>query len=184
MKKVIYLDIDDTLADTSRHVIKEYKVSSFSFNNKLFLIKHFHSIIKVWKKIKHNHQFWESLPLKSDAKLIYETSKKITDEIHILTALPPLFYPKNKLHFHLAAESKRNWVHKHFPNIPKENIHVCYAKEKHLFIKGKPSNYILVDDSRKNIKNWENAGGIGILVEFDNQKHLFKLNGLIQNNSK
>jgi 5'(3')-deoxyribonucleotidase len=181
MKKIIYLDIDDTLADTSKKVIEEFNVKSFSFHNKFLLIKNLHSIIKVWRNIKQNHQFWEDLPLKQDAQLIYEISRKITDEIHILTALPPLFFPRNKKHFHLAAEAKRNWVHKHFPNIPKENIHVCYAREKHLVIKGKPANYILVDDSRKNIKNWENAGGTGILVEFNSQKHLFKLNKIVKN---
>lgn len=180
MKKIIYLDIDDTLADTSHKVIKDFNVSSFSFHNKLFLIKHLYSIIKVWNKIKDNHTFWEDLPLKSDAILIYEISQKITDEIHILTALPPLFYPKNKTHFHLASQAKKNWVNKHFPNIPKENIHVCYAKEKHLVIKNTNSNYILVDDSRKNIMNWEKVGGIGILVEPNNQKHLFQLNKLIK----
>ncbi len=179
MKKQIYLDLDDTLADTTKKVTQDFNVDSFSIHNKGLILKNLYSVFKVWNRIKNNHEFWETIPLKKDALTIYEKSLKITSEIHILTALPTFFYSKDTAHFNLAAQAKRNWVNSHFPNIPQENIHVVYAKEKHLMIGANPTRYILVDDSPKNISNWTNAGGVGILVEPNSEKHLFKLTALI-----
>jgi 5'(3')-deoxyribonucleotidase len=175
MKKIIYLDIDDTLADTTKKAIAEFKVKAFTLHEKKSLIRNIISVFKVWNGIKNNHTFWEDLPLKSDAKTIYEKSLKITSEVHILTALPILFFRKNTKHFELAAQAKKNWVKKHFPNIPEENIHVVYARDKHRMVKEDPSRFILVDDSKTNIKRWKKAGGIGIFVEPQTTSHLYLL---------
>jgi len=155
-------------------------VPSFSLHNKLHIVKNLLPIIKVWLKIKNNPSFWENIPLKKDALLIYEKSNKISSDIHILTALPSFFYKKNSISFKLASEAKKISVQKNLPNIKPENIHICYSTEKHLVIKNNPSRFILVDDSATNIKNWEKAGGTGILVEPNSQKHLFTLNYLIK----
>lgn len=175
MKKIVFLDIDDTLADTTNNAISKFKVKDFTLNKNFSLIKNIFSIFKVWRGIKKDYSFWEEIPLKHDAKKIYEKSLTITHEIHILTALPILFYKKNSIHFKLAAQAKKNWIKKHFPNIPEENIHVVYAKEKHLMVKENPSRFILVDDNKTNINKWTKAGGIGIFVQSDTTDHLYQL---------
>lgn len=176
MEKFIYLDIDDTLADTTKHVIEYFNVKDFTINSKVSLIKNFMSVVKIWLRIKNDYSFWEHIPLKHDAFDIYETSLKITSNIHILTALPIVFYKKDTQHFIKAAQAKKNWVKKHFPNIPDENIHVVYAKEKHFMVKENPERFILVDDSKTNIKRWIKMGGTGIHVLPKNSNHLSVLN--------
>lgn len=175
MKKIIFLDIDDTLADTTVKAIEEFNAKGFAIHQKTSLIKNVFSALKVWILIKKNYKFWEELPLKTDANEIYEKSLKVTQDIHILSALPILFFRKNSKHFHLAAQAKKNWIKKHFPKIPEENIHIVYAKDKHLVIKENPSRYILVDDSKKNIARWKKHGGIGIFVETNSRNHLYLL---------
>ena len=175
MEKVIYLDLDDTLADTRKNAIEYFKVKDFTLQSKRSVIKNIASVIKVWKGIKNDCSFWEQIPLKSDAYDIYQKSLEITPHVHILTALPILFYRKNSKDFLSAAEAKRKWVRKHFPNIPEENIHVVYAREKHFMVKENPARFILVDDSRLNIRRWNNAGGIGIHVTPQQSNHLILL---------
>lgn len=179
MEKIIYLDLDDTLADTSKNIIEYFKVKDFTIHSKRSLLKNFMSVFKIWLKIKNDHSFWEQIPLKHDAVEIYETSLKITPNIHILTALPIIFYKKNTQQFISAAQAKKKWVKKHFPNIPDENIHVVYAREKHFMIKEDPTRFILIDDSKTNIKRWTKIGGIGIHVLPKNSNHLSLLNKYI-----
>lgn len=179
MEKVIYLDLDDTLADTRKNAIEYFKVKDFTLQSKRSLIKNIASVMKVWKGIKNDCSFWEQIPLKPDAYDIYQKSLEITPHVHILTALPILFYRKNSKDFINAAEAKRKWVRKHFPNIPEENIHVVYAREKHYMVKENPSLYILVDDSKLNIKRWNKVGGIGICVDPSVNNHLSLLDNHI-----
>jgi 5'(3')-deoxyribonucleotidase len=175
MEKIIYLDLDETLADTRKNAIEYFKVKDFNLQSKRSVIKNIYSVLKVWLGIKNDYSFWEQIPLKNDANEIYKKSLAITSDIHILTALPILFYRKNTKDFTNAAQAKKNWVKKHFPNIPEENIHVVYAIEKHLMVKEDPSRFILVDDSKSNIKRWRKAGGIAIHVLPQHSNHLYLL---------
>lgn len=180
MEKIIYLDLDDTLADTSKNIIQYFKVKDFTIHSKRSILKNFISVFKIWLKIKNDCSFWKQIPLKHDAIEIYETSLKVTSNIHILTALPIIFYKKGTKQFINAAQAKKNWVNQNFPNIPDENIHVVYAREKHLMIKNNPDNFILIDDSKTNIKRWTKIGGIGIHVLPKNSNHLSLLNKYIK----
>lgn len=175
MEKIIYLDLDDTLADTRKNAIEYFKVKDFTLHSKRSVLKNILSVLKVWFGIKNDYSFWEQIPLKPDANDIYQKSLEITHHIHILTALPILFYRKNSKAFINAAEAKRKWVRKNFPNIPEENIHVVYAREKHFMVKEKSPRFILIDDSHLNIKRWIKAGGIGIHVLPQNSNHLILL---------
>ncbi len=56
---------------------------------------------------------------------------------------------------------KIDWVKKHF-SIPEERIICCLTSKKPSYIEVNAHN-ILIDDTTKNISNWVNSGGIGII---------------------
>lgn len=165
MEVKVFIDLDDTLADTSNTIgdifhYKNYQINGSLINKNIKLIKDF----ILWKKIKHNEKFWENLPISKNANDILDEAKKITkniNNIYILTALPKLIFKKDTLEFKKAAESKIKWVEKNFPEIIKENIIVVHAKDKKNYSK---ENNVLFDDSLKNVRGWKEKGGIAYLV--------------------
>lgn len=77
----------------------------------------------------------------------------------ILTAIPP-WWPS-------AATGKRVWLRRHLPKFgyhPHETFHAVMRQDKQKYATqsdGTPN--ILIDDHSKNIREWESAGGIGVL---------------------
>lgn len=171
MKVKVFIDLDDTLADTSSTIEKIFHYKNYEINGTLFkknikLIKD----LMLWKNIKNNNKFWESLPVSHQAENILKDAYEITKDIkniYILTALPKLIFKKNSIEFNKAAESKLKWVEKNFPMILKENIIVVHAKDKKKYAK---DNAILFDDSLKNIIGWKKNGGIAYLVTKEGYK--------------
>lgn len=183
----IYLDLDDTLADTSLTIKKTFNYEDYSLNHHPFKKPFFEILkdIKTWTYIKNNPQFWINLPISAHAQKIYQEACLITDEVYILTALPKAVFPVKNLQFKQAEEAKINWINEHFPIVSSDKIIVCHAKEKHLQVSKNNSEIcILIDDSLKNIRRWQKAGGLAI--EFDNNdlNTVFKKINYIKNYSK
>lgn len=80
-------------------------------------------------------------------------------ELKILTAIP------SEIRMSAAADDKRRWMNKHFPEIPSRDVHVVKRSQKQEFAKGFAGQppAILIDDFEKNIREWRTAGGIGLL---------------------
>lgn len=166
----IYIDLDDTLADTSTNIKELFNYSSYIITHHPFR-KSFKDLIKdfiTWKHIQKNTIFWENIPLTKHALDIYEQSKLITPHVKILTALPKAVYRKNSSAFKEAEKAKRVWLKKHFPQISYDDIIVCHAIEKHLQVKKTLGKAVLIDDSLKNIQRWKEAGGVGLHLENSN----------------
>jgi 5'(3')-deoxyribonucleotidase len=72
-------------------------------------------------------------------------------DIHILSAAPEWQLDGKK--------QKTAWINKHF-DIKASNIHIFRRVEKQKYAK---KGDILIDDYKRNIKEWEAAGGTGIL---------------------
>ncbi len=162
----IFLDIDDTLANTSGYVEKKYQHKAYHPNQSLW--KRNFTLFKdymVLRHVKKNPEFWKELPLLDHSHELVQYCREYCGEenLHILTALPFLFYKKETIDFELAQEAKKSWAKSHFPFIFDDNIHVVYAREKHLFISHQED--ILIDDSSKNIYHWNRSGGKGILYQ-------------------
>lgn len=168
MEVKVFLDLDDTLADTSKEIEKQFSYKNYGINTSIFkknirLIKD----LWLWQKIKNNPKFWEELPKREMAQEIYEEALKITqtcENIYILTALPKLIFKKDSLKFKIAAENKIKWVKKHFQEIPEENILVVHAIDKKKYAINNDKKSVLFDDSVKNVKEWKDSGGIAYLV--------------------
>lgn len=108
-----------------------------------------------WKKITATPDFWSKLsPHKSGMKL-WKYIKKY--QPRILSALPVTGQQ-------WAAQGKRLWVKRNLPSVSSDRLLLVLRSEKQRYAKtvtGKPN--ILIDDHAKNIREWEAAGGVGIL---------------------
>jgi len=166
----VYIDLDDTLAHTSRTIKEKFGYEHYNLNDNP-LKKSFKGILKdlkTWTHIRSNHDFWSELPVSHMGHEIYQSAKGLGCDVYILSALPKLVFPSKIFTFSHAANSKRVWLKEHFPEIPSDNIIICYAKEKHLQVKPLPEISILIDDSWRNMMKWRTAGGIAIHVTEDN----------------
>ena len=101
MEVKVFLDLDDTLADTSKEIENQFQYKNYGINTPI-LQKNIRLIkdLWIWNRIKNNPQFWESLPKREMAHEIYEEALKIAktcENIYILTALPKLIFKKDTL---------------------------------------------------------------------------------------
>jgi len=100
---------------------------------------------KVWKKIKDaGEDFWTSMSWMPDGHELWNYIKKLKPTV--LTA--PTKEPSSKT-------GKKLWMKNNLPRVP-----YIIDSQKHKHAK---KGYILIDDREKNIRKWEEAGGIGIL---------------------
>ena len=162
--KKIYLDMDGVLADFDRAVnelcgVKSVKQEHQSPNQEE----------TMWNKIREIPHFYDKLELCEGAKQMFDMIySKYKDNCEILTGIP-----KERRHIVGAAEDKINWVRRLLSTDIKINI--VYKEDKKNFCSGK--EYILIDDYSKNIEEWNNMGGTG-LVHSSCKETIEKLNSL------
>lgn len=168
MEVKVFLDLDDTLADTSKEIENKFFYKNYGINTSI--LKKNVKLMKdlwIWKNIKANPEFWGNIPPREKAQEIYEEALKIAkknENIYILTALPKLIFKKESIHFKNAAENKIKWVQKYFENIPEKNILVVHAIDKKKYAIYDNKSAVLFDDSIKNVSAWKKSGGIAYLV--------------------
>jgi len=155
----VYCDMDGVLADFHRGFLKAYpEISAADIDA---FIRH-----KGWATIGKEHpRIFDTLPKLPDADRLMSDLLRLRDtdqiQLFILTAIP------SELSVPTAADNKRDWIRRYYPSIPKSNVLVVRRSEKQDYAMdstlsgGHPA--ILIDDFTKNIKEWEQAGGIGIL---------------------
>ena len=104
-----------------------------------------------WQKISDTKDFWASLEWMPASKKLWQFIARY--DTHILSA-----YSKRDSN---SKPGKMKWLAKN-TNIKRGNIHLVQRDQKQAYATkdGKPS--VLVDDYIKNIKEWEQRGGIGV----------------------
>lgn len=146
---IIYFDMDGVLADFKGYLI----------NHNIPYVPH-NTTDKaadayMWDCIKKVERFYYKLdPMPGALELFKELSKDYGCEI--LSAIP-------KPHWGLVGtgEDKRDWVAKYLgEDVP---VHIVYREDKKDYVKHRKC--ILIDDLDKNIKEWNECGGTGILFE-------------------
>ena len=110
---------------------------------------------RMWEKIRKVGHFYDKLELMPKAKEMFNAVYgKYGDRCEILTGIP-----KEKRGIVTARQDKIDWMRR----VLSEDvvINVCYRADK--IDKCKDSDTVLIDDLEKNIREWEDKGGTGIL---------------------
>jgi len=120
-----------------------------------------------WNIINQIKGFWTNIGWKPNAKRLYDFIIKY--DAHVLSAFTGRD-PTSKV-------GKMKWVKKN-TEFKRANIHLVLRSQKKSYAKTKEEKpNVLIDDYDKNIKEWEAAGGIGIL-HTNVGKTINKLKGL------
>ena len=120
-----------------------------------------------WNIINQIKGFWTNIGWKPNAKRLYDFIIKY--DSHVLSAFTGRD-PTSKV-------GKMKWVKKN-TEFKRANIHLVLRSQKKSYAKTKEEKpNVLIDDYDKNIKEWEAAGGIGIL-HTNVGKTINKLKGL------
>ena len=131
----LFLDCDGVLADFEAGATELLGMSPRAFEQR-------YGIREFWRRLARAPDFYASLPLMSDASLLFDAVRHL-DPI-ILTGLPLGKW---------AAPQKVRWTEEHFPGT---HIITCMARDKYRHMTGKD---VLVDDRADHRDAWEAAGG-------------------------
>ena len=127
--------------------------------------KEFGNDPKIWGAItKAGKDFWSSMKWLPDGHELWDGVKEYNPII--------LSAPTNH---ESSVEGKKEWLKENLPNVP---FIIEQKKEKYA-----TKDSVLIDDREKNIKKWEEAGGIGILHK-DADTTLNKLKDVMKHNKK
>ena len=150
--KKIYFDMDGVLADFDLGVKElanhEPMVQSERDEQKE---------IELWDAIRKVDNFYYKLkPINNMIEVFNEVKNKYPNCVEILSAIP-----KEKRRIVGAKDDKIRWVKEYLGEDIVVNI--VYKEEKKNYSFGK--EYVLIDDYSKNINEWINEGGSGILFD-------------------
>lgn len=108
-----------------------------------------------WQVISDTPDFWSDMDFLRSGKKLWSHIRR--QQPFILSALP-------RTDTGGAKKGKIAWVGRNLKGVTKDRIILVLRKDKQKFavnVGGRPN--LLIDDNAKNIREWEAAGGIGIL---------------------
>lgn len=144
----IYIDLDGVLADFVRGIKELCGIEAVNQVHK----KEGDDDL-MWEAVKKVEHFYDKLELMPGASELFKLLSSKYD-VEILSGIP-----KARRGIYTAGEDKISWVHRLLSKDIKVNI--VYRNEKKNFVTG--PDCILIDDLAKNIREWNEAGGTGIL---------------------
>jgi len=150
----IYFDVDDTLSNYTQNLATTFIKDPETGEDRK---------IKPQDTVE-NIDFWINAPIIPGAKEMVDFARNNFDNVEILSAVPELSKANKELtgkrFFDAPIDGKTEWVTKNIGPI-KFNWSKN-GKEKGLWA---TPNSVLVDDKPENIRAFEQAGGIGILID-------------------
>ena len=150
----IYCDMDGVIVDFITGANKIAKAHKFSRKWEELANRNANL---AWDIINEKgSDFWARLGWEKNGKKLWSYIEKYNPVI--LSAYP--YNIENPDVKNNAIIGKKAWIEKHIGNEASAQAIICARKEKILFAE---ENAILIDDMEKNIKEWKQAGGIGIL---------------------
>lgn len=165
----LFLDMDGVLVDFVRGYEERVGVPIATMN-KMYDDNVYPDRDHVWKKTRCG-TFWRNLPKTQEFEQIIDAAFKYwhEDDVNVLTA--PVRCDDT------CPTQKAGWIQDHTP-IKSENFNAVHRSRKKEFAltDGKPN--VLIDDYEKNIAEWVEAGGIGI-VHYDINKTLKQIEQIV-----
>ena len=161
-KLIVFCDMDGVLCDFTKAfqdaskgwVIKDKQGNVIDTADGSLTFEQFkekYSNSQSWKIVmKKGLDFWENMEWMSDGKELWSFVNSTFGSAEILSA--PSSDPN-------SAKGKLIWCKRELNPQPIK-VNLVPAKDKHIFAK---PNHILIDDKDKNIEQWIEKGGIGIL---------------------
>ena len=148
----IYFDMDGVLADFERGVKELCGVVPPSQNARHHKPS---DDDEMWEKIRSNEHFYDLLELMPGAKVLFDAVyTRYGERCEILTGIP-----KPRRGIVHAAEDKKKWVHRLLAE--DITVNIVFREEKQNYCTGK--GCILIDDMERNIRDWDDVGGTGII---------------------
>ena len=136
----IYCDLDEVLVDFMRGADAAVGGSFVKYDHK-----------ERWNKINQTKGFWANLGWKPGGKRLHDFIIRYNP--HVLSA-----YSGRDPN---SRDGKMKWLKKNTA-FKRANINLVKREQKQKFATTNDKPNILIDDYIKNIKEWENKGGIGI----------------------
>jgi hypothetical protein len=153
----LYLDMDGVLVNFDKGNVESKQ------NFKKLMLKYHDKSIETLHDI-WMVRFWADLEWLYGGKELWEISKKLFNDVFILSSVGTVDPKKGKL----SEAGKRLWVQNNMPDMPQSNVIIVYGKENKIPYANKFS--ILVDDMPITIQRWKEKGGYGILHRASNYK--------------
>ena len=161
---IIYCDMDGVLADFKTAAVK---VNGMSINKWMNIP----SSQQKWERIKNNSTFWHNLPWMPGGQALWRSIEKHNP--HILSPYVEETYDPN------CIPGKTAWLRKNARITDKSRINLVRRREKKNFATKGGQKNILIDDYEKNVKEFINAGGMGIVhKDYRNTIRSLKLLGI------
>lgn len=146
----LYVDVDGVLADWVKEMV--WAINHDEIYDQTTLNKHPEARSLIRNVYDKDMFFFTRPPVTTFGKRLIDSLKEQEVSFKILTAVGDV-HPS----FEIAADSKRLWLKGMF-GIPAEDV-ICVplSEDKMQYA----NNNFLIDDYRKNIEQWEKAGGMG-----------------------
>jgi 5'(3')-deoxyribonucleotidase len=151
-KPILYLDMDGVIADLYNHAAEIYDVDDYK-----------NMTPEQWEKFfkdSNAYELFRDISAFPSSNQLVRLIKKIAGGFTILSS--PLNFDKEG-----SIKGKREWLKKHLNVSPDREI---FDHEKYKYAvqpDGTPN--VLIDDYTPNITKWQEAGGIGIKYQADEQ---------------
>ena len=147
----IYFDMDGVLADFDRGVREYCHMEAAPLNGKRSLRED----DLMWAEIRKTDHFYLNLqPMPGAVDLFNLVYRQYGPRCEILTGIP-----KPERGIPDAGPDKMEWVRKYLS--PDVKVNIVLRKEKIRYCTGR--DCILIDDLEETIRDWNEAGGTGII---------------------
>lgn len=149
--KKLYIDMDGVLADFDRGVLELAGMTPTPING----VRDAHYDDRMWDAVRKVDHFYGRLEPMPGARDMFDALwARYGSACEILTGIP-----KPRRNIAHAAEDKLAWVRRELSGDVVVNI--VLREQKPDFCAGR--DCVLIDDAARNIRDWENMGGTGLL---------------------